>query len=343
MPIPARRKAGTLPAWHGLPTHRGANGCAMPSKLSLLKNWLTLTDSAKYLTRALGEDVSVADLLHLALQQKLTLSISLVTGHFGATGKQISMEDAELCRFSIKNERPDRVIETITGAKKQAYLKYLSGERLTNNAYGVINRPKEDAAVQFKGNVLHDYSGVLEFDEDDIQYVYGLWDLTMMGAEALDIEDDFYRHIGGPDVILSTNSGVILSHPEIDSWLKLYHSEPYASNDLNAEDFIPADRLPEQEPIVIRRDELQRFADSLNKLATRNTDSDRQEYPPDLDILVTAWKKWWKNVDRRDRSSYPAKVTVKNWLMEQGLSDKTADAGATIITPEWKKTNWGKF
>jgi len=29
MPIPARRKAGTLPAWHGLPFHRGATGGAM--------------------------------------------------------------------------------------------------------------------------------------------------------------------------------------------------------------------------------------------------------------------------------------------------------------------------
>jgi len=33
MPIPAKRKAGTLPAWHGLPFHRGANGGVMDAKL----------------------------------------------------------------------------------------------------------------------------------------------------------------------------------------------------------------------------------------------------------------------------------------------------------------------
>ena len=66
-------------------------------------------------------------------------------------------------------------------------------------------------------------------------------------------------------------------------------------------------------------------------------DDDRQDYPPHLDILVTAWHKWWKNADRHDRSTYPKKDTVKNWLIEQGLSDRTADAGATIITPDWKK------
>ena len=328
----------------------------MSSKLSLLKNWLTLKDSAKYLSRALGEDVSVADLLQLALQQKLILSISLVTGHFGAKGKQVSLEDAELCRFSIKSERRDKVIETIAGAEKQAHLDRLSRAPLTNNAFGVVDRPKEDVSVQFKGNVLHDYSGVLEFDEDNIHSIYGLWDLTMMGAEALDIEDEFYKNIGGPDVNLSTNSGVILSHPEIDSWLKLYHLKPDANDDLSPDDFVPADRIPKGEPIIIRRDELQRFANSLNESEPEaNTSANQLKILPDdfralyetmgagelphLDVLIAAWRNFWKDHHPNDGKDYPPNSEVVEWVKSRldnpSQGNSKAKAIASIIRPTW--------
>jgi hypothetical protein len=91
--------------------------------------------------------------------------------------------------------------------------------------------------------------------------------------------------------------------------------------------------IPECSYLAIKQSELSKL---LLEHDT-NAHTDRQDYPPDLDALVTAWRKWWKNADRHDRSTHPKKPAVKNWLIEQGLSDKTADAGATIITPDWKK------
>jgi hypothetical protein len=89
------------------------------------------------------------------------------------------------------------------------------------------------------------------------------------------------------------------------------------------------------------------LADDLDELLTlevseaptlsQTTTSDHQDYPPHLEALILAWRKNWKNADRHDRSTHPKKDTVKSWLIEQGLSDRTADAGATIITPDWKK------
>jgi hypothetical protein len=64
-------------------------------------------------------------------------------------------------------------------------------------------------------------------------------------------------------------------------------------------------------------------------------ENDRKEYPPQLEVLTLAWRKNWKNADPTDRNTCPKKESVKNWLMRQGFSAKNADAGATIIKPQW--------
>lgn len=93
------------------------------------------------------------------------------------------------------------------------------------------------------------------------------------------------------------------------------------------------------------------WADDLEQLVSRGTLQhdientttidqpfhEHQDYPPHLEALILAWRKFWKNADDSDRSACPNKDTVKDWLMTQGLSDKTADAGATIIKPKWAK------
>ncbi|GGC62077.1 hypothetical protein [Marinobacter halophilus] len=56
---------------------------------------------------------------------------------------------------------------------------------------------------------------------------------------------------------------------------------------------------------------------------------------PHLEALLRAWRTYWQNADRTDRSACPKKDDVKAWLMKEGLSAKNADAGATIIKPQW--------
>jgi hypothetical protein len=63
--------------------------------------------------------------------------------------------------------------------------------------------------------------------------------------------------------------------------------------------------------------------------------AEHHEYPPQLETLTLAWRRNWKNADPTDRSGCPKKDSVKAWLMDQGLSAKNADAGATIIKPQW--------
>ena len=75
------RKAGTLPARHGLPFYRGANGCAM--NRFIRKSWYTLSEAANYLAQSTeGQSkVTALDLLQLAMDDELTISLRL-TQHF---------------------------------------------------------------------------------------------------------------------------------------------------------------------------------------------------------------------------------------------------------------------
>lgn len=64
------------------------------SKILNLKRWLTIPEAARHLTIALGEDVSDADVLYLALDRKLKLSVDFVNGVKARPGKVMPIDEA---------------------------------------------------------------------------------------------------------------------------------------------------------------------------------------------------------------------------------------------------------
>lgn len=62
-------------------------------KLLGLKKWLTLEQAAAYLTTQLNEPVSQADVMGLALDRHLTLSIDFVNGVYARAGKAVPNSD----------------------------------------------------------------------------------------------------------------------------------------------------------------------------------------------------------------------------------------------------------
>ena len=58
----------------------------MSSKLYSLKEWLTLDDAASHLTAVLAEKVSVTDILQLAIQKRIKLSVNLLSGAYANKG-----------------------------------------------------------------------------------------------------------------------------------------------------------------------------------------------------------------------------------------------------------------
>ena len=66
-----------------------------PSKLFKLKDWLALPDTAQHLTGLMDEKIRESDLLRLALDHHLKLSVNFVNGAIAKCGKVIPYKDAE--------------------------------------------------------------------------------------------------------------------------------------------------------------------------------------------------------------------------------------------------------
>jgi hypothetical protein len=64
-----------------------------PGKLFGLKEWLTLEDAAKHLTLILDEEVTVPDVLRLALDSRLTLSVWFVNPTRAKEGRLVPLSE----------------------------------------------------------------------------------------------------------------------------------------------------------------------------------------------------------------------------------------------------------
>ena len=79
----------------------------MAELLYKLREWLTVPDAAEHLSIAFGEEVTEAEVLHLALDGHLTLSVNFVIPMTGQLGRLVRRGTAErantnfpICRFS---------------------------------------------------------------------------------------------------------------------------------------------------------------------------------------------------------------------------------------------------
>ena len=132
-------------------------------KLFNLKQWLTVEDAARHLAIVFGEDVSVADVFRLALDQKLTLSVNFVNGAHGRQGTLVPINEA---------------------------------------LYEEVPIPNDSEPLRIYGGPLISTDGieshVLQL-EKYVSELTGVWDLPMIGGERIAVEGIYQRLTGGPD------------------------------------------------------------------------------------------------------------------------------------------------
>jgi hypothetical protein len=134
-------------------------------KLFNLKKWLTVEDAARHLAIVMGEEVTEADVLRLALDGHLKLSVDFVNGTKARLGKIVPTSEAKMVQgVPLKNGEPCEPYEIALGLK-------LNG------------------------------SEIVQFDEKVVP-IYGIWDLLMIGNERIDIEFKYYQIIG--DVVVES-------------------------------------------------------------------------------------------------------------------------------------------
>jgi hypothetical protein len=153
------------------------------SKLLKLKAWLTLEDAAKHLSIMFGEPVAKADILRLALDDALDLSVNLVNGAEARAGGIIPLGKAKFTMMP-KDLKAASCVESFDDYKGP-FIKVVHGVQL--NTGEVI-----DLA-------------------DEVHSLRGIFDLPMIGNERLDVEHKYQLLTGGPAVTLQGLDGAFLT------------------------------------------------------------------------------------------------------------------------------------
>jgi hypothetical protein len=241
------------------------------SKLFKLKQWMTLSEAAKHLSGICGEEVTIADILRLALDRYLQLSVNFVNHTQAKPGKIVGPEEVTWIEFpSFKKDNPKSttMIPDCLEIGDGIYLKF----------------------------------------KDDVVSIGDVWDLPMIGSERLDVEHEYQSLTGGPEVTLVGIDGTFVKGEDgvIGQLQESYDDNEYqagssaslkklqqhiASNNISQEkaqellalhkedrkkylekkaskprheDYYPAGGLPTDSVLVVRTEALREFEQMLN-------------------------------------------------------------------------------
>lgn len=162
------------------------------SKLFKLKEWLTVLDAAEHLSITLGENISEADVLRLALDRHLKLSANFVNNAKVRRTKVVQWEDAEWLLFPMMTPRMDNDLppEMTAGTAECPPILQSLWDKIPES------ERKEYRPFLLPINI----DGKLLDHDQNVTEISGIFDLPMIGGERLDIEHKFQQLTGGPVV-----------------------------------------------------------------------------------------------------------------------------------------------
>lgn len=173
-----------------------------PGKMFSLKEWLTLEDAAKHLSMIFDEEVTVPDVLRLALDRRLTLSVWFVNHTQAKKGKLVPLSECKLRLLPSLERLPLKV--------KLPENRVLTHEEL-GALYPSIKEQVESRELIITPDAIH-YSENDEWlvQEEDVVSISGIWDLPMVGGEGLDVEHRFQMETDGPAITLTNLEGAFV-------------------------------------------------------------------------------------------------------------------------------------
>jgi hypothetical protein len=161
------------------------------SKLFKLKEWLTLEEAADYISAAIGEQVLIKDILRLALDKHLILSVDLVNHAYAKKGDIVGPEGV------------------ITGGMPAPWFADTLKEIAIKNG--------NDPEIAYQEIVLSLSlgDGLFLNRVDGLKSISGVWDLPLWGNEHLDILHKYQQLIDGPEVTLVCIDGTYVRRGDI--------------------------------------------------------------------------------------------------------------------------------
>lgn len=173
-----------------------------PSKLFSLKEWLTLDDAAHHLSLLFEEEVVVADVLRLALDGHLMLSVWFVNKTRARKGRLVPLTECKMSILPKFKGNPPK-----TALPKQ--------HSFTHAELAVVLIDLKDDIVE--GNIYLTPDAIHWSDNDewlvqdkDVVTIDGIWDLPMVGGEKLDVEHRFQMETDGPAITLCNIEGAFV-------------------------------------------------------------------------------------------------------------------------------------
>jgi len=152
------------------------------SKLFKLKEWLTLEEAANHISNVLGELVTLADIYRLALDKHIKISANFVNGAKARVGKFVKTADVE---FIVIDKMP------------------LTEEKL-----------EKPFSMPLNAEIQCSKDDWIALDKEVVS-IRGLWDLSMIGAERIDIEYYYQQETSGLEVTLQALDGVFLKQGDV--------------------------------------------------------------------------------------------------------------------------------
>ncbi len=262
-------------------------------KLLKLKEWLTVPDTARHLSILFGDDVSEADVLRLALDGHLPLSVHFVNHAEAQCGKIIRLAEAETME-----------IPTLDGKGAIRTIKH--GLFLSN-----------DEVLSYDGRIVS---------------IDGVWDLAMLGAERIDVEHKYQFLTGGPTVDLINLEGPLVNKPD-GTWARIvdhfsdnefFNKKNLKSPRNHPDNYYPAGRLPSDAVFVVRTSALQNLEAHISEPESGAERPVGRRERSTLLVIIAALAKLAK-VDVAKASSAAASIESQTALMGARVAARTIE------------------
>ena len=179
-------------------------------KLFILKKFLTIPDAAKHLTIAFGEDVAEADILRLVLDGHFKLSVNLVNKARARVGRVVGWEETEWrllpTEFSLLKD-----LKTLDTVEDFESIPLDAAQKIKE----IPNKDKKNYFISLSSLCIDTVNKKFINLSDKVTSIDGIWDLPMIGCEALDVEHDYQMLTGGPAVTLQILEGTFLQKDDL--------------------------------------------------------------------------------------------------------------------------------
>ncbi|GEM_PF-3691301 len=297
-------------------------------QLLRFKEWVTLEDAAQYLGLVLTEEVTPADVLRLALDGHLTLSVRLVNPALGFWAALYSYENAPAKHCDSEHRR-------IVDAE----------------GHGVLWR-EPTVWLAMPGSTFKTRGHIERWVKwPRFKTISGIWDVPPFGLAWIDAQNA-YQALNGASRVEKENSswanapkkfawGPILYDPSTDFYVTLFPAKDDKGNWLSPLGMgcppnRPATALPEDSQWGIRASALQEFEKQIDREQTTDLPGAKEEYvSKHLALVNKAARQFWSTAEPQDPNTHPTNGEVIEWLRGNGMTQNQAEAAARIIRPEW--------